>query len=165
MNILGIGHPAYNCKDVAVSTAFYTDVLGFKVKFRLYYRDWIDHLKKNAAAEGKEMDPEFLAKYENILDTAWITYIEVAEGQFLELFDAAGAEIRTVPDGFTYNHLAIVTDDIHELHKYLVEKGAPIDTPPSFGLENTWQMWSHDPDGNKIEFMQYTPESWQLVGR
>ena len=43
--------------------------------------------------------------------------------------------------------------------------GAPIDTPPKMGLEHTYQMWSHDPDGNKIEFMQYTPESWQLVGR
>ena len=32
-------------------------------------------------------------------------------------------------------------------------------------MDNTWQMWSHDPDGNKIEFMQYTEKSFQLVGR
>ena len=43
--------------------------------------------------------------------------------------------------------------------------GAPIDSEPAMGMEHTWQMWSHDPDGNKIEFMQYTDKSYQVVGK
>jgi hypothetical protein len=32
------------------------------------------------------------------------------------------------------------------------------------GLENTYTMWMHDPDGNRFEIMEYTPESYQVVG-
>ncbi|MBQ6215097.1 MAG: hypothetical protein IJJ67_06740 [Oscillospiraceae bacterium] len=35
----------------------------------------------------------------------------------------------------------------------------------AMGIENTWQMWMHDPDGNPFEVMEYTPQSYQITGR
>lgn len=32
------------------------------------------------------------------------------------------------------------------------------------GQSETWQMWIHDPDGNKFEIMQYTDKSLQHHG-
>ena len=85
----------------------------------------------------------------------------------MELFDRGSATIPCEPTGehLNYSHVALLVEDIHAAHAELVEKGVPIDTPPKLGLEGTWQMWSHDPDGNKIEFMQYTETSWQLTGK
>ncbi len=32
---------------------------------------------------------------------------------------------------------------------------------PMLGSDNSWQAWITDPEGNRIELHQYTPESWQ----
>ncbi len=29
------------------------------------------------------------------------------------------------------------------------------------GSDHSWQAWLSDPDGNRVELHQYTPESWQ----
>ena len=42
--------------------------------------------------------------------------------------------------------------------------GINIDIEPKIGNSHTWQMWIHDPDGNRIEMMQYTDESFQITG-
>ena len=48
----------------------------------------------------------------------------------------------------------------------LARGGAPyIDSEIELGLENTWVFWMHDPDGNKFEIMEYTKDSYQVVGR
>lgn len=43
--------------------------------------------------------------------------------------------------------------------------GIPIDQEPKLGLDNNWQAWTHDPDGNTIGLMQLMPESpqWKIV--
>ena len=165
--ITQFGHLAFTCQDLEASVKFYRDVLGLKQKFTIYYGDWLDHMKKTAAAEGRELPAEMLESLEAKRGTAWIAYFEIGEGAFVELFDKGGATELFVPDGryFNYQHMSLVTDDIFALEKQLIERGATIDSAPALGLETTWQMWSHDPDGNKIEFMQYTPTSWQLIGR
>lgn len=61
-------------------------------------------------------------------------------------------------------HLALEVEDIQETYEELKCKDVKIKTAPSLGLENTWQLWVEDPDGNSIEFMQYEEDAWQLVG-
>ena len=56
-------------------------------------------------------------------------------------------------------------DDIYKTKEELVSKGVKIDTDISFGPDYTYQMWIHDPDGNKFEIMQYTERSFQMVGK
>ena len=45
-----------------------------------------------------------------------------------------------------------------------IEAGIEIDIEPNKGQSETWQMWIHDPDGNKCEIMQYTDLSLQHQG-
>ena len=51
--------------------------------------------------------------------------------------------------------------DIFEVEKALLAAGWPVDIAPKQGLDTNWQCWATDPDGNKIEFMQLSPESPQ----
>ena len=147
MKIKELGHLAFKCRDLEKSLHFYRDILGFPVKFCLYYADI------GQCIPGEE--------------ERWIVYVQVTERLFIELFDGRGAERLSVPSGetFNYQHLSLIVEDIHAACEELKAKGATIDDEPSLGIDNTWQMWSHDPDGNKIEFMQYTEKSFQLVGR
>ena len=161
MKIKEIGHLAFTCADLEKSIEFYRDKLGFRNKFCISYADYLQHLKENGG------DENYMAYLETVKHKTWIAYFEMGGGQFVELFDRGNATVPCVPTGehLNYSHVALLVEDIHEAHRELLEKGVPIDTPPKLGLEGTWQMWSHDPDGNKIEFMQYTERSWQLTGR
>ena len=149
MKIKELGHLAFKCQDLKKSETFYSEVLGFKRQFALCYGDRAD------------------APADIPADREWIVYMKVTDGLFLELFDPEGAKELSVPewDKFNYQHLALIVEDIHEARDELAKHGVPIDTEPELGIDNTWQMWSHDPDGNKIEFMQYTDKSYQVVGR
>ncbi|MCM3600429.1 VOC family protein [Robertmurraya korlensis] len=42
--------------------------------------------------------------------------------------------------------------------------GITIDSDISKGPSETYQLWIQDPDGNKIEIMQYTENSLQVKG-
>ena len=33
------------------------------------------------------------------------------------------------------------------------------------GLDHTWVMWMKDLDGNAFEIMEYTADSYQVIGR
>lgn len=167
MNITQFGHAAFTCKDLQESIHFYRDILGLTFKFTITYGDWVDDMKKESQESGKPLDEEFVKELESKRDTVWIAYFEIGEGAFVELFDAGSATEYAVPDGkhFNFNHMALMVEDIFATEKMLREAGVEIDTPAKLGMDQTYQMWSHDPDGNKIEFMQYTEKSWQLVGR
>lgn len=79
----------------------------------------------------------------------WIEYIKVGSGQFIELFYSEGLPAK----GCSYAHLCLEVDDIQEIAGRLTAMGAPLDSPPKQGRDTNWQCWSHDPDGNRIEFM------------
>ena len=167
MKVTQIGHVAYVCKDLERSVAFYRDVLGFTPKFSLSYGDFLDMNLDEARRAGVDPDPEMVARLSAKKDRTWITYMAFGDCQFVELFDANGATLpgATDWDHLNFSHLALLVDDIQAACAELTARGVPIDTAPKIGSDQTWQMWSHDPDGNKIEFMQYTENSWQLVGR
>lgn len=87
----------------------------------------------------------------------WIRYIQVTKGQFIELFYDREGENRQG----SYSHLCLLTDDIWSAEALIKEKGLPLDTPSKKGSDGNWQCWTHDPDGNRIEFMQIMPDSKQ----
>ena len=95
-----------------------------------------------------------------------IVYIEIAPGQFIELFpkDEGQAPHDEWNQRLGYSHFALLVEDIEKTYRELVECGVAIDTPISKGPSHTYQMWVHDPDGNKFEIMQYTDKSFQVVG-
>ena len=72
------------------------------------------------------------------------------------------------PFGSRYDRTA-TTKSIKEAYldktrEELVKAGIEIDIEPNKGQSETWQMWIHDPDGNKFEIMQYTDKSLQHHG-
>lgn len=144
-------HLGFNCKDLDKSIAFYRDIMGCKEKFTLTYRDFLGE------------------KAQELADERWIVYMEWQEGYFIELFNTIGAVNPRIPTNqdLNYTHFAMVVEDLPAFRELLLSRGAEeyIDTGITLGCDHTWQMWMHDPDGNKFEIMQYTPKSFQLVGR
>lgn len=163
MAIAQFGHVAFNCKNLDKSVAFYRDILGCKEKFSFLYEDFIG-IMKNSDYPVPESTLKLLEKKK---DKVWLTYLEIADGIYIELFDQLAAFIchKAKNIHLNFQHFAIIVDNIEETKADLISKGVIIDTDISFGPDFTYQMWIHDPDGNKIEIMQYTEKSFQVVGK
>jgi len=133
--IKSIAHLAFHVNDMEASLKFYA-TFGIKKVFSI----------NNANGEP------------------WIEYLKVADGQFIELFYAK-EPLPPLPmwKNKYYAHLCLAVDDIHEIAKVITGAGYELAAPPKKGGDNNWQCWSHDPDGNAIEFMQMMPDSLQVL--
>jgi catechol 2,3-dioxygenase-like lactoylglutathione lyase family enzyme len=84
-------------------------------------------------------------------------YILFGCNTFIEVFKGGQAEPGNI------NHIAIEVDDIDavigRLRQYGYEAG-----DKTLGADHSWQAWTSDPNGVRIEFHEYTPESMQLAG-
>ena len=92
---------------------------------------------------------------------------EICSGQFIEMFPKSEAQNDDVEwnDRTGLNHFALTVDDIDKTFKEFKEKGLPLmSDKPTKGPSETWQFWSHDPDGNYFEVMQFTDKSYQING-
>jgi catechol 2,3-dioxygenase-like lactoylglutathione lyase family enzyme len=129
--ITGLGHAAIRISDLDVALAFYREGLGFPEAFRL----------------DRDGQP-------------WIVYLRVASGSFVELFP--GGEPTTRAAGHVgYEHLCLTVDDVHATVEDLRARGVVFEGEPKMGLDGNWQVWTSDPDGNRIELMQMMPDSLQ----
>ena len=84
-------------------------------------------------------------------------YLHVGRRTFLELFEGDVGEPAARP---SYRHLCLEVDDINATVAELRAKGVEV-TDVKLGDDRAWQAWTSDPDGNRIELHQYTPESKQ----
>jgi lactoylglutathione lyase len=130
--ITQIGHPAFRVRDAEASLAFYAK-LGINEAFRLFKDD----------------------------GSLWILYLQVNENQFVELFPGATEPVTTTPDSIGYHHFCLLVDDLAATVAELEAKGIVIDRPIKQGKDFNLQAWIVDPDGNRIELMQISPESPQ----
>ena len=135
MMIKRIAHLAFGVKDMKKTLHFYTEVMGFEKAFTLY-------------------DP-------NDDSLPWIEYIRISDSNFIEFFYSDPSKLFS-KDEVSYQHFCLETDDIQAFVKRMYDHHYPIDSPISMGLDNNWQCWVRDPDGNRIEIMQYGPNSLQL---
>ena len=92
-----------------------------------------------------------------------LVYLHVAGDRFIEVFP--GGPPPDPDREQSFEHICLLTDDIHAAVERLRENGAPIDHEPLLGLDGNPQAWTHDPDGNQIELMQLSEESpqWQTA--
>ena len=168
MRIKTISHIGFNCKDLETSIRFYCDILGCTHKFTLTYGDLADGIAEEAKQAGKK--PPFYVKImkKRMCNTKWCVYLELTEGNFIELFNLTSAKRPRIPTqkDLNYTHYALEVEDLKTVREQIIASGGSqyIDTEPKRSVDNTWQMWMHDPDGNKFELMEYTPESLQVVG-
>ena len=164
-----ISHLGFNCKDIEKSIAFYRDIMGCKEKFTLTYGDVAADVRKKCDAEGKKY-PLYLQGMKRMENTKWSVYMSWTDNTFIELFYVPSAHSKHVPNpqkSLNYTHYSIEVSDLKAFRNQILKRGgAPyIETEIERGLENTWTMWMHDPDGNRFEIMEYTPESYQVTGR
>ena len=86
-------------------------------------------------------------------DGRTICYLKLSERDFIELF--YGGSAKGGANAGSYEHFCLEVEDIRQVEAELKEKGIAFDGPPSQGLDGNFQLWTADPDGNRIEFMQY----------
>ena len=156
MKILSIMHVAFFTDQMDAMIDFYTRILGGKIKAVTKYGIYADRPDNPAMqAIGRE-DP----------DRLFNVYVEVAPLQFVELFAARPGQKphNGWNEHIDYSHFALLTDDIFAAREEMESKGLAFDTEISKGPSETWKMWAHDPDGNKVEIMQFTENSVQVKG-
>jgi catechol 2,3-dioxygenase-like lactoylglutathione lyase family enzyme len=129
--ITGIGHTAFRVRDLDTSLHFYCDLLGLERAFD------IDR-------DGKP----------------WITFLHLANGQFLELFPEPDTAEDFSGNKGSYRHMQLEVDDLEQTITDMERRGLPrTGTPPRQGRDGNWQYWLTDPDGNRLELMQIMPDS------
>lgn len=133
MEIRQTAHTAFSVADINASLKFYCDGMGLEKMFEL-----------------------------TLLDGRKIQYLKICDRQFIELFyGGEGAGFDKNANG-SYKHLCLEVIGIDELHDELVKKGIPVDGAPLLGMDGNHQLWATDPDGNRIEFMEYCKDAMQL---
>jgi len=84
-------------------------------------------------------------------------YLHVGGRNFIELFMG---ELHERAAKQSFQHICLEVDDIETTVATLRERGVEVSNP-TLGSARSWQAWVTDPDGNRIELHQYTPDSKQ----
>ena len=156
MKFNSIMHVAFFTDHMDEMLDFYVNKLGLKKKAVVKYGVYLNRDDRPAMQAIAKADPERIF---NI-------YIEIAPGQFVELFTADENQKPHTKwnEHKDYSHFALLVDDIYKTREEFLAAGIEPDTNISKGPSETYQMWLHDPDGNKFEVMQYTENSVQVKG-
>jgi len=88
-------------------------------------------------------------------------YLSAGERNYLEFFRRNPEEAVS---GSPIHHFCLKVDSIEETSARLKQAGFTV-TDRILGADHSWQAWTTDPDGVKIELHEYTPESCQKTGR
>ena len=136
-----LAHLNFVTNDLEKIIDFYVNKLGLRVKFTL---------------DNKEGKP-------------FGYYFACGDTTFLEFFDQKmavevwGGKVEELNIGTRYRHFCLEVTGLEEFCNRLREKGVAV-SEISLGMENSYQAWITDPDGNSIELMEYTHSSMQISG-
>lgn len=86
-------------------------------------------------------------------------YLEVSQGSYLEIFQRDEIDTKAKSP---IQHFCLEVEDIEQVGLRLIENGYEA-TQKILGADQSWQMWTTDPSGVRIEFHQYTEESTQIT--
>lgn len=156
MEFTSVMHVAFYTDKWDEMIDFYTNKLGLKIKTFVKYKEYLSRPDRKEMYEIALKDPE----------RPFNVYIEIAPGQFIELFQAhEGQKPHSEWNEYKgYSHFALLVDDIFKAYDEVIAKGIEPRNKPSKGPSGTWQFWIHDPDMNWFEIMQYTEDSYQVKG-
>ena len=122
-------HAGFVVHDRAAMDHFYKDILGF----RLYWQGGM----KDVETDWVDMQvPD---------GTDWIEYM---------LNVPANADKRELG---VMNHIALGVPDIHAAEQQLLKNGMKLAEKPQIGRDGKRQLNLYDPDGTRVEFMEFTP--------
>lgn len=159
MKINRLAHLAFRVSDLDRALEFYCKKLGLRQVFSVSYGQMLEYFQDNPS----EYATELLQKAKGKEQQLWMVYLEVSPGQFIELFaPEQGMVTNDTASSLGYQHFCFEVADIQSACEKLQNAGIQIRRGPKLGLDQTWQLWIEDPDGNQIEFHQYTDRSLQL---
>ena len=122
-------HAGFVVQDRAAEDRFYKDILGLHIYW-----------------QGGRKDDE----------TSWVN-MQVPDGtDWIEY-------MLNVPDNADHhtlgvmNHIALGVPDIKAAREQLIKNGWESGEEPKIGRGGKWQLNVYDPDGTRVEFMEFTP--------
>jgi glyoxylase I family protein len=117
----------------------------------------VSNLERSIAfyRDGLGMTPAF--DFTNAEGRRFGLYLYAGGRNFIELFEG---QLGERAEGQSFRHVCLEVDDIEATVAELRERGIEV-SDPKLGGDQSWQAWITDPDGNRSELHQYTPESWQ----
>jgi len=125
------GHVAFRVRDLDASIAWYARALGAREAFR---------------ATKDDGSPQ-------------LVYVELAPGQFVELFPNGKNPIQEPADPLGYAHTCLLVDDLDAALRHLVTLDVVPTTAPRTGRAGQRLAFINDLDGNRIELMEIPPDS------
>ena len=103
---------------------------------------------------GKALGYQEPFQLENPSGGLMLTYFKVNDHQYIEVFP----ELKS-PDQDRLSHIAFETTDIQQLRNYLASKGVSVPDKVKPGRDGNLNFMIDDPDGHRVEFVQYMPGS------
>jgi catechol 2,3-dioxygenase-like lactoylglutathione lyase family enzyme len=122
-------HAGFVVKDLAAENSFYRDVLGFRLYWRGGFKDADTDWYESQVPDGDN----------------WIEYM---------LNIPASADHQELG---VQNHFSVGVRNIHSAVKRLRENGLVTSDGPEIGRDGKWSFDIYDPDGTRVEFMEFTP--------
>jgi catechol 2,3-dioxygenase-like lactoylglutathione lyase family enzyme len=122
-------HAGLVVRDRSAEDHFYKDILGFHVY-------WHGSMKDDETDWVDMQVPD---------GTDWIEYM---------LNVPSGADKHTLG---VMNHIALGVRDIHAARQQLIKNGWKGTEQPKIGRDGKWQLNLFDPDGTRVELMEFTP--------
>ena len=86
-------------------------------------------------------------------------YLQLRPGSYVEVFERDGIDPEAKE---LIQHFCLETDDIDAVSTRLQQAGYDV-TEKKRGADGSWQAWTADSTGVKIEFHQYTERSAQVT--
>ena len=86
-------------------------------------------------------------------------YFQINPSTFIEAFQVS--DLNVCNTGIV--HICFETDNIDRCISDLRSKGIDC-TDKQLGCSKSWATWFTDPDGNRLEINEYTPESAHICG-
>jgi catechol 2,3-dioxygenase-like lactoylglutathione lyase family enzyme len=127
-----LSHVAIGCADLEKVAAFYVETLEFKEAFRVSRDD----------------------------GSLWIIYLDAGCGTFIELL-ARGGEVDALPKT-GLSHICLSVESMEAELARLAGLGVAPENPPKRASDGNLQAWVTDPEGNRVELMELSPEGKQL---
>jgi catechol 2,3-dioxygenase-like lactoylglutathione lyase family enzyme len=136
-----LAHLCFITNNLERIVTFYRDRLGLAVKFRF------------TAA-----DQSIFGAYIAIGDTTFVEFFD----QHLSARQWGGDGATPLTPGNRYGHFCMEVTGLPAFREILLSRGVEIGEIRT-GLDGSLQAWLADPDGNRIELMEYTHASAQLI--
>jgi len=92
--------------------------------------------------------------------TTRLVYFKVNDRQYIEIFPGLPPE-----QDDRLSHIAIETTNLEALRVYLAGRGVQVPEKINKGQDGNLNFTVKDPDGHRVEFVQYQPESLQMKAK